>query len=370
MTFQFYMPTRIMVGRNCLSENGGRLAELGSKAFIMSGKNSAARNGSLRDMTAALDGENISWYHYNGVKPNPSLEDVRKAAALAQGEKTDFIVALGGGSPMDAAKAVAVLAAGKVSDEALLSQRTFDRVLPLAVVPTTSGTGSEVTPYSILTNDKLRTKSFLNSEQIYPRLAFLDGRYTMDLPESITGATVIDALSHAAEGYLAVRAMPPGRALALESLRLIGEMLPLLANGTPLSLEQRDKLLYASMVAGIVISQSGTTAVHALGYSLTYFKGVDHGAANGMILAEYLRFIEKERPGETGTILRALGMETPDELEDLTGAILGRLSLDMREISRFASIAIRAGNILNTCPKPSEEDLIRILTNCFSNEGE
>jgi alcohol dehydrogenase class IV len=365
MKFQFYMPTRVLSGANCISENSSRLKELGTKAFIMCGKSSSANNGSLNDMCDALKAEGMEWCHYNEVKPNPTLEDVRSAAEQANSCGADFVVALGGGSAMDAAKAVAVLAADKVTNEALLGQRTFNKVLPIAVVPTTSGTGSEVTPYSILTNNTLKTKSFLNSEQVFPKLAFLDGRYTMDLPRDITAATVIDALSHASEAYLAVRATPPGRVLALESLRIIGKALPFLSEEAPLTLEQREALLYASMLAGIVIAQSGTTAVHAMGYSLTYFKGLDHGVANGLLMTEYLRYINTERPDEVETIKSALGVDSLNELGDVLEKLLGTFELTTEEVERFAGIAINAGNIQNTEPKPTLEDLNRMLSNCF-----
>ncbi|GAK50820.1 iron-containing alcohol dehydrogenase [Candidatus Moduliflexus flocculans] len=366
MKFTFYLPTRIISGAHCVREHRALLKELGTRAFIMTGKQSAEKNGSLAEMTEALSAEGIEWVHFNAVTPNPSLSEVRAAAEEAKTSGTDFIVALGGGSPMDAAKAVAVLAAGEVSDQQLLSQRKFERALPLVAVPTTAGTGSEVTPYSILTNDALQTKSFLNSEQVYPRFAFLDGRYTMELPQAITAATVVDALSHAAEGYLAVRAIPLGRTLALESLRLIGTILPALAEKRALTLEQRETLLYASMLAGIVISQSGTTAVHAMGYSLTYFKGLDHGMANGLLLAEYFRFIQQQRVEEIQQIVDALGLQSINALENILETLLGKITLTAEEVERFASIAIKAGNILNTNPQPSKENLHTMLSNCFA----
>jgi len=365
MKFSFYVPTRIVSGENCVYENRALLSPLGKKAFIMTGKSSAEKNGSLADMTKALDAQGISWVHFNGVNPNPSLEEVREVSGMARQAGADFIVALGGGSPMDAAKAVAVLAADEISDDQLLSQRTFARVLPLVAVPTTAGTGSEVTPYSILTNNKLQTKSFLNSEQVYPVVAFLDGKYTLGLPDSITSATVVDALSHAVEGYLAVRAIPVGQALALESLSIIGPLLQRMAQKKPLSLEQRDALLYASTLAGIVIAQSGTTAVHAMGYSLTYFKGIDHGVANGLLMAEYLRYVERSRPNEVGKVLSALKINDVDQLDHLLDLLLEKVTLTRDEVGKFASIAVKAGNILNTNPQPSVEALTKILSNCF-----
>jgi len=370
MKFSFYMPVRVIVGADCVRENRGAIKPLGRRAFVMSGARSAQSNGSLADMTEALDAEGITWRHYPGVRPNPSLGDARAAAAEAREFGADFVVALGGGSPMDAAKAVAVLAAGPegmLDDQALLSKRSFDRVLPVVAVPTTAGTGSEVTPYSILTNPALETKSFLNSEQVYPRIAFLDGRYSAGLPLDITAATALDAMSHSVEGYLAVRANPVSRALALESLGALGPRLRRLSRGEAPDAEGREALLYASLLAGIVISQSGTTAVHAMGYSLTYFKGIDHGLANGLLMASYLEWMAKDRSSEVARIASSLGCADLRALRSLLGDLAGIASsgraeaIADNELERFAGIAIKAGNILNTEPRPSREDLLRML---------
>jgi alcohol dehydrogenase class IV len=357
MDFNYYIPTRIISGRGCILSNAEQLGKIGKKAFLMTGPSSAQKNGSLADMTEALESQGVSYFHYNKVKPNPSLQDVREASASAKEFGADFVIAIGGGSPMDAAKAVAVLTACEVSDEDLLALREFPAVLPLVTVPTTSGTGSEVTPYSILTNDSLETKSFLNSHQIYPVLSFLDARYTLALPKGITNATAVDALSHSVEGYLAVRSTPMSRFFALESLRLLGKLLAKLGTDLELTLEDREGLLFASTLAGFVIAQSGTTAVHAMGYSLTYFKGIDHGVANGMLMGAYLKFIEKSRPDDIAAILGALGYESIDYLATLIAELVGTEPLPEEEILKFSGIAINAGNIQNTTPKPSEAEL-------------
>ncbi len=365
MRFQFYLPTRMIFGQNCIKQNSAKLARLGTCAFIMSGKSSAADNGCLDDMTQALSSQGIQWFHYNKVTPNPSLEDVETAAAVARKKGADFIVALGGGSPIDAAKAVAVLAAGDLPADALFSQNEFETVLPLAVVPTTAGTGSEVTPYAILTNNTMETKSFLTSDQVFPRLAFLDGRYTMNLPKKVTRATMVDALTHAIEGYLAVRATAPVQLFALESLKQIGALLPVLAADGVLDLEQREQLLYASMLAGMVISQSGTTAVHAMGYSLTYFKGLEHGVANGLLITEYLRYINRARPDDVSRLLNTLCFCSLNAMQTFFTDLLGPFSLTPKEADKFAAIAAKAGNIKNTRPEPTQEELRQILDNCF-----
>lgn len=362
MQFNYYMPTRIVSGEGCITANAALFDSVGKNAFIMCGPSSAAKNGSLKDVCAALDSRGISWTICNKVRPNPSIEEARDAAAEARQANADFIVAIGGGSPMDAAKAVALMAGCNPPDEVLFKQNHFERVLPLVAIPTTAGTGSEVTPYSILTNDRIQSKSILSSPQLFPRIAFLDARYTMELPIHITAATAVDAMSHAIEGYLAVRSIPLARSLALDALTRIGPILPSLARAEAQSLEKRQELLYASTLAGMVIAQTGTTAVHAMGYSLTYFKGIDHGAANGLLMASYLEFIAGTRAEEIARILQALGCKSIRALGDSIASLFDPLSISDTEIQDFAAIAITAGNIKNTKPEPSKEDLVYMLT--------
>ncbi|MGD8113888.1 MAG: hypothetical protein ACQEWA_03285, partial [Sphaerochaetaceae bacterium] len=199
------------------------------------------------------------------------------------------------------------------------------------------------------------------SEKIFPQMAFLDGKYLENLPEETTIHTAVDALSHAVEGYLAVRATSHGRILALESIKLLAPALKKLYKGEILSVDERDQLLYASMLAGIVISQSGTTAVHAVGYSLTYFKLVDHGRANGLLMPSYLDFLSGERKNEVQTILDALGLSSVQELRTMCSKLLTPQPLTEEEIVKFSQIAIEAKNIENTTPRPTIKVLKRML---------
>lgn len=365
MEFQFYMPTRVFCGAECVKKQQDLLPSIGKNAFIMTGPKSAETNGSLKDLVDALESVGMEWKLHNKVKPNPSLEEVRSAAEEARLWGADCIFALGGGSPMDAAKAVAVLAACEVSDHTLLTTQKFAEVLPLVAIPTTVGTGSEVTPYSILTNNELQTKSFLRSDQIFPVLAFLDARYCTSLPAKVTVATMVDAMSHCIEGYLAVRSTPMAQFIATQALDLIASVLPAVKDSHELSLEQWEQLLYASMLAGIVIAQTGTTAVHAMGYSLTYFKGIDHGVANGYLLPEYLRFMQQHRQADVGALLAAMAMANLDEFQHTMESLLGVTTLGQQDLKKYAAIAINAGNIKNTVPEPTEDELYHMLTKTF-----
>lgn len=361
MIEQYYMPVKVISGRDCIRNSSEILTKYGKKALIICGYSSADKNGAIADITSVLEASNILYEIYRGIDPNPTVEQVRNVADISIKNYCDFVIAIGGGSVIDAAKAVVILSKNRITDEELFSVKDFDLVLPLIAVPTTAGTGSEVTQYSIITNVKKETKSFVVSDRIFPKVAFLDGKYMETLPLETTINTTIDALSHAIEGYLAVRSTSHSRILAIKSIELIAPIIEKIRRKIVLTVDDRDKLLYASMLAGIVISQSGTTAVHAVGYSLTYFKKVDHGRANGLLLPSYFDFLNETRGQDISDILNALNMRSISDFRSLCFTLLKPEPLTEEEIDKFSKIAINAGNIQNTKPKPTIKVLVNML---------
>jgi alcohol dehydrogenase class IV len=368
MKINYCMPTRILMGENCIFENRGFLGGLGAKALLVTGKHSARENGALADAVKALEANGQSSFLYDRVMSNPTVDCVFEAADAAKQAGCDFVLAIGGGSPMDAAKAAAALAVNPVQKSELFGA-AFPKALPVAAVPTTAGTGSEVTQYAIVTNDAARTKTSVASPALFPRVAFLDAKYTRGLNRTVTVNTAVDALSHAVEGMLSVRASVLSDALARESITAIAECFDALCDfrdGSPMDTAIRRKLLYASALAGMVIANTGTTAIHSTGYMLTYNKNIDHGRANGLLFAEFLKFIEgKERgrdyPRIPG-ILSALRMGSLDEFAAvLDKLLLHREKLEAAELEQYAETAITAKNVLNTVIPPEKEDLLAIL---------
>ena len=365
MEFKYYMPVKAFFGRNCIIKNSSEFLLLGKRALIVTGQSSAEKNGSLADIKQALDSRNISHVHYNRIKPNPSVDDAREAALFAIESGADFIIGIGGGSPLDAAKAIAILAVNEIDDDTLFAGVYKNKPLPVAAVPTTAGTGSEVTPYSILSYDKISNKKSIGSEFIFPAVAFLDPAYTSTLSMKTTVNTAIDALSHAVEGYLSVRATDVVSPYAMESIKLIGECIPALL-GKKVNEEIREKLLYASMLAGIVIAHTGTTAVHAMGYPLTYHRNIDHGRANGLVMHHYLKFLEPSIE-KVKHIVSAAGMKNVDELGSALDKLLGEKELLTKaEVDLFTKTAMSAKNISNTKPQPEEKDIRKIFEDSFT----
>ncbi|ADY55679.1 Alcohol dehydrogenase [Syntrophobotulus glycolicus DSM 8271] len=374
MISNYYMPTKVLMGSDCVVRNSGLLRQLGRKALLVTGRQSAKQNGSEKDMKEALGSAGIEYAVFDRVMSNPTIACVYEGAALARENKVDFIIGIGGGSPMDAAKAIALLAAQDIEEQDLFSGNYPNKVLPMAFVPTTAGTGSEVTPYSILTNDQAQTKTSIASEFLFPRMAFLDARYTQSLSAVTTINTALDALSHAVEGMLSVKASRISDALAINSIRMIMECMPALREsfkaGDPgkVDLRQREILLQASLIAGMVIAQTGTTVVHAMGYSLTYFHDIDHGRANGLLLAEYLKLVEQENPELAGRILTGMNFSTAEEFKALTDELLGhKEALTEKEIMEYSRKTLKTKNMDNCLVKPDQEEIEQIYVSSFQS---
>nr|WP_315988942.1 iron-containing alcohol dehydrogenase [Desulforamulus aquiferis] len=228
-------------------------------------------------------------------------------------------------------------------------------------VPTTAGTGSEVTPYAILTIDWAETKQSIAADSLFPIVAYLDGKYTLSLPWSITANTAVDALTHSIEGFINNKADSLTDLLALESIAIIGKLLRSIVP-QQISLTEREELLYASMLGGIVIAHTGTGIIHALGYQLTYFNNLPHGLANGVVTKAVLEFLEQASPIKVKQVVDALGCNNLDEVGALLIRVLPGVSISLteEEQKKYVTKTLQAKNIAN-CPKPpKEEDLFKI----------
>ncbi len=373
MNYKYHMPTKVFFGKDCIAQNSESLNQFGKKALLVTGRNSAKKNGSQDDVIAALEKEHIEYVVYDQVMSNPTLTCCYEGAAVAREQGADFIIAIGGGSPLDAAKAMALLARQDIKKENLFSGHYGPDVLPIVAIPTTAGTGSEVTPYSVLVNDAVESKTSIGTEHIFPKIAYVDSRYMHALPVAITVNTAIDALSHAVEGMLSVRSSVLSDALARESIRLFAQCVPALRDAVAqdtvaaLSDDVRDNLAQCSLFAGMVIAQTGTTAVHAMGYPLTYFKDIDHGRANGILLAEYLKFVNTGDREVIQDILNAMNMSDLAAFEELMNTLLSdREGVTEEELVKYSARVIKAKNIALCKVKPTEQDLLSMFTASFN----
>ncbi|MBR5591853.1 MAG: iron-containing alcohol dehydrogenase [Kiritimatiellae bacterium] len=361
----FTLPTEVFSGRGCVAKQAQRWM-LGRHALIVTGKTSARLSGALDDVCACLDARQIPYVTYEGISANPDETQVYAGAAVARTRGCDFVIAIGGGSVLDAAKSIAWVVASDVPREAFFNGvPATDPVLPIVAIPLTCGTGSEVTQYSIITDHEAKTKKNVSSAAFFPTIALLDAHYLTSLPKDVLCDTALDALSHAIEGIYSLKADCFSRALAETAIGVLMPELVRMAHGTFVNLAQ---LQYGSMVAGMVIAQTGTGLVHAMGYPLTYYKGMPHGRANGVLLAGYLTFMQATCASLTERILAAAGLSMPEELQALVDTLLDiqgcfREAPTEEELEVFTGDSLRLEVVrrYRTLPSPEEvKDLYRM----------
>ena len=354
------MPTKVMFGQGVVKEAGKSLA-LGKKALIVTGRSSARLCGALDDVLAVLPGEYVI---FDQVENNPTVETVTRGGQVAKETGCDYVLAIGGGSPLDAAKVMAVLAVNEAHPLDLYKTGWKNRALPIVAIPTTAGTGSEVTQYAVLTVQEEETKKGLGGPDLFPQVAYLDPKYTQSLPLEVTIDTAVDALSHLVEGYLSNRATEASDFVALQGMALWGTAIPALRQ-RKVELGARKALLVASTLGGITIAQTGTALVHALGYSLTYFHGVPHGRANALFMRAYLDYTAEVAPERVSTVLELLELPSiqafGELMDDFFADYAGRIQLGADTIEQYVNKAMLTNNIRNSRGNPSTDELTKIL---------
>lgn len=318
-----YMPTKVYSEENCVLNHAKELCALGNKAIIVTGKKSSRLNGSLDDVVKALEENKREYIIFDDIEENPSVETVMKARNYAVANDADFVIGIGGGSPLDASKAIAMMIANKDKDESVMYENIELESVPVACVPTTCGTGSEVTPYAILTLHKQRTKKSI-SHKIYPKLALIDGKYLKTASRNNLVNTSIDALAHLVESFLNTNSNELNRVYSREGLRMWAQIKDKLYNDE-ITKDDYAKLMHASMVAGMAITHTGTSLPHALSYSITYEKNVPHGKAVGIYLGGYVELYKDKK--ETKEILDILGFDSEASLKKYLSGILGEVEI-------------------------------------------
>lgn len=314
-----YIPTLIYSEKDCVKKYGRIMSKTGRKALIVTGKNSSRVNGSLDDVISALEANEGQYVIFDKVEENPSIETVLEARKLGLQEKVDYVIGVGGGSPIDAAKAIALMLGNPQCDESILYENTMRRYLPVVAVPTTAGTGTEVTPYSILTIHANRTKKSI-SHRIYPVLALVDYKYLKTQSESVLINTATDALAHLVESYLNTKANDLNKMYSEKGLQLFGEIKDRLKNPDD---EVYMKLSNMAMIAGMAIAHTGTSLPHGLSYMLTYELGIPHGKACGVYLGKYMEMYGKNDSKVVEKVLNMLGMVSVEEFNGYIKGLIG-----------------------------------------------
>ena len=379
--FTFSVPQNIIVGKGSLAKLPEVAEKLGGKkAFIISGPH-LNKMGIVKSCQDAMKEKGIESSSFTETEGNPSVETVDKAAAAFKESGADFIVALGGGSPMDVAKAVGVVAkyGGSITEYEGADKVPGD-IIPLIAVPTTAGTGSEVTAFSVITDHSRDYKLTVFSYKLIPSYAILDAELLTTAPASVAAACGIDAMVHALEAYISTAASPFSDAMAEKALELIGANIrSYVANRGDIA--AAESMLVGSLFAGIAFSWARLGDVHAMSHPVSAYFNVPHGVANAVLLptiVEYNMLADKGKYLKIYNYIAALPVAsdefTPDMLVDeilkLNEALgipagLSEAGVTKDKFDAMADDAMKSGNIAVNPRSTTKKDILALYEKAF-----
>jgi alcohol dehydrogenase class IV len=382
--YQFKVPQLIIWGAGSAKEVGTLAKGWGRKAMLVTDHN-LEKLGLLDEIKNSLEMAQISWATYNQVTSEPTDLHVDQGVKIFRESGADFLIALGGGSPIDAAKAIAILFSngGKISDY-MGANKIPKPGPPLVAIPTTAGTGSEVTQFTIITDTSRDVKMLIASPYLIPRLALLDPLLTRQMPPQITAATGIDALTHAIEAYVSIKAQPLSDTLALDAIRLIsGNLRQAWANGD--NLEARSNMMVGALEAGMAFSNSSVALVHGMARPIGAYFHIPHGVSNAVLLPTVMEFSIPGNPQRYADIAKAMG-EITEGLSTLDAAYLAAKALkrlngdlkipSLRELGvdekkfnavviQMAADALASGSPGNNPRKATQEEIVELYKKVF-----
>lgn len=378
MASKFIMPKQIISGENALQQSKEVIRTLGTKALVVSGK-VMNRIGNVRIVTNLLDEIGIGWTVYDDITGEPDDVMIDGGVEAYKANGCDFLIAIGGGSPMDSMKAIGALITnpGKIAD--YMGKEITNPLPPMVAIPTTAGTGSEATQFTIITDTKTSIKMLLKGTVLIPDVAIVDASFTVSSPKSVTNATGLDALTHAVEGYTSKKASPLTDVFAIDAVKRIFEYLPkAYADGE--DMEAREEMILAALEAGVVINNSSVTLVHGMSRPIGANFHVPHGLSNAMLLKVCLTFALDGTYERFADLGRAIGVATEEEsdetaakaflvaiiklCETLEVPTLAQYGVDKEAffevMDKMADDAIASGSPGNTRKTTTKEDVLKM----------
>lgn len=379
----FVIPNHTIVGTNVLGEAAPLLKKMGNKAFIVTGRHVAVSD-MMKQLTALLDENGIGCVIFDGITGEPTDTMIENGVEMLKSSGCDFIIGIGGGSPLDSAKAIAAMAVNEGSIADYSGKEITGEILPLAAIPTTAGTGSEATKFTVITDSEKGIKMLLKGDVLVPKLAIVDSSFTVGTPKSVTSATGLDALTHAVEAYTSRKAFSMTDTLAVSAVKRIMKYLPI-AYKEPNNSLAREQMSIAALEAGICINNSSVTIVHGMSRPIGALFHVPHGMSNAMLLKECLSFAvsgayEKfaNLGRETGVASDSDSDETAaekfiDSLQNICDVCeiptLEQYGIDRDEyyskISKMATDAVASGSPANTVKEVTVDDCIEIYKKLY-----
>ena len=379
--FSFSVPQNITFGRGSLDKIPETVAQMKvKKAFIVSGPH-LNKAGLVEKIAFKLKDAGLESESFTETEGNPSTDTVEKAAALFKESGADMIVAFGGGSPLDVAKAVAVLGSygGKITDYEGVG-KVPGPVVPMLAIPTTAGTGSEVTSFSVITDHARDYKLTVGSTYLLPEAVILDPELITTVPEKTAAYCGVDAMVHALESYISLASSPFSDAMALQALEYLGKNIRAYVADRS-NADAAEGMLLGSLFAGIAFSHARLGDVHAMSHPVSAFFDVPHGLANAVLLPTVVEFNAVEDNGKYYEIYKRVAqiavsrdIFTPsmlvnelralNELLGIPGS-LKKVGVDERKFESMATDAMKSGNIAVNPRKTTKEDIIKLYKKAY-----
>lgn len=332
MNWEFNLPVKLIFGNGKRHNIADYINEIGGTRGVLVCGKSFAQNGVADELLESARGKIKAVFC--DVRPNPTTDNVDDCVRLIRETNADFAVALGGGSPMDCCKAACAIAKGNGFIREYHSGGrpvSADEVIPMIALPTTSGTASEVTNISVLTDTEKNLKNPMNDPAMYPKIAVVDPELTLTVPPQVTASTGLDVLSHAVESYWSTLNQPICSACSVYAAKLVFKWIERAYN-EPENSEAREKMAQASIVAGVAFSHPRTTGSHACSFPLTNIYGVPHGEACAFTLDYFIKFNadNADNDGRLAALARECGFESAYAMADEITAMKKRMGMKTR----------------------------------------
>ncbi|MGQ9632032.1 MAG: iron-containing alcohol dehydrogenase family protein [bacterium] len=363
--FEMTLPGKVIFGRGSVERLGEEAARFGRRALLVTGRRSLRESGNLKRVDGILRKAGIEYNLFDGVESDPSDETVEAGVRATLEGECEVVIGIGGGSALDCGKAIAGIVANPGRVDEFWRGREFEKpAIPYIAVPTSSGTGSEVTSNAVLSNRREGFKKSIRGHNLIPRVAVVDPQLTLSLPPDVTAQTGMDALTQLIEPLVGRMSQPITDRLALYGIELVGRYLRrAVARGN--DIEAREGMSLASLLGGICLLNAGLGAVHGLSHPIGAIYGIPHGLACAVLLPWIMELNAPNDPEKFRRIDAALGGSVRELMRDLNLPMrLRDLSVRREDFRRIAEGS--KGGSRNNNPVPvTDEDLVKVLERAY-----